>query len=201
MESNEELIAYLKAAGYIKSKRVEEAFRKVDRKLFVPKAYEGYAYRDIALPLSKGATISAPGVVAYMIEMLDVHEGMKVLEVGSGSGYTACLLSALNTNVYSIEISEEVLSIAKRNIEKCPFKERIRLKLGDGKRGWKSEAPFDRILVNAAGSVEKSWLEQLKDEGYIVMPLLTAYGQQLVKINKRGEIVEKGLPVVFVELR
>lgn len=204
MQSNEELVSYLLEQGYADEK-VAEAMRKADRSFFVPGEYKKYAYVDAPLPIGKDQTISAPGVVAFMSKSLDVKKGMKILEVGSGSGYQAAILAELVGNkgkVYTIERIIELVMLARNNITKLGYKN-IEFTHGDGTKGYKEKAPFDRIIVTAAApSIPHPLLEQLIDGGKLVIPVGNTFWQNLQLVEKYGKEtkITNIMPVVFVPL-
>ncbi len=180
--------------------KVQEVIEKIDRILFVPQQYKHLAYEEMALPFMNESTVTAPGVVKEMIEMLDVKDNHKVLEIGTGTGYSTCVLSKLAKEVISIEIDPDVAKKAMEHLEKCGASN-AKVIIGDGSKGYKEEAPYDRILVNAAAPfVPQPLLEQLKEDGLLVMPLGN-YPQRLVAVNKKGEVIKEGLEVVFVPLK
>lgn len=207
MDSNKELVGYLKACAYVKTPAVEKAFLKVDRKKFVPAEQAGSAYEDSPLPTAEGQTISAPGVVALMTEALELKPGMKVLEVGSGSGYQTAILAQIvgeKGKVYSVERIGELCEYAKKNLAKLGLKN-VQAICGDGSRGLPREAPFDRIIVTAAAKkIPEKLVEQLKEGGRLVIPVgASAYLQELILLRKKaGGKTEQNslLPVVFVPL-
>ncbi|MDD5317637.1 MAG: protein-L-isoaspartate(D-aspartate) O-methyltransferase [Candidatus ainarchaeum sp.] len=202
--SNAEMVSGLRAQGFA-TPRVAEAMLKVDRLLFMPERFRQYAYADYPVPIGFGQTISAPGVVAIMSSELDVQPGMSVLEVGTGSGYQAAILAELagsRGKVFSIERIPEARGLAKDNLAKSGHAG-IRLFVGDGSMGLPGEAPFDRIIVTAASpAVPPALVAQLKDGGKLVIPVGSAYSQELVLVEKRGGDVSERrlLPVVFVPL-
>ncbi len=203
MDRNEEMIRKLIKEGYA-NEEVANAMRKVKRELFVPKEYNLYAYYDTPLPIGYGQTISAPSIVAIMTRVLDIKKGMKVLEVGSGSGYQAAIIAELvgeNGIVYTIERIPELVKIAEENIKKLNYKN-VRIICGDGSLGYEKEAPFDRIIITAAiPEVPKNLIYQLKNNGKLVAPVGSFYFQDLTLIEKDHEVKEtKILPVVFVPL-
>ncbi len=204
--SNDELVDYLKELGFIRSKRVEQAFRAVDRKDFVPDEYKEMAYFDKVIPIGYGQTTSQPSLIAQMLEELDIKPGMKVLEIGTGSGYVTALLSYLvgpEGKVISIERIPELAEFAKRNLSKYPFTKNVEIIVGDGTLGYPKEAPYDRIYVGAAApEIPKPLLWQLKENGIMIIPVGPEYGQTLYKIIKKKDKIEK-IPiedVIFVPL-
>ena len=178
------------------------AMRLVPRHRFVPPAVRAFAYQDRALPIGHGATISQPSVVALMTHLLDVEAGMKVLEVGTGSGYQAAILAALGAEVYSIEIVSELAVRARRDLSANGF--RVRVRTGDGYEGWPESAPFDRVIVTAGSShVPRSLLDQLRNGGRMVIPVTEGDGLelQLIRKDRNGKLRSRNLlPVRFVPL-
>ena len=203
--SNEFLVKKLERFGFIKRKEVREAFLKVDRKLFVPKEYEHLAYEDIALPLIKDSTISAPHMHAIYLEELELKEGDKFLEIGFGSGILLAYAYEITKNeVYGIEINKDVFEIGKRNLERAGYLNKCKLFLRDGKLGLKEFAPFDKIAVSAASDkIYDSWIEQLNDNGILLVPIIEKGFQKLYKIRKVGNDIEKIFicDVAFVRLK
>lgn len=207
-EENRRLVEYLVSSGYITSKKVKEAFLKVPRHLFVPKKYLDSTYIDTPLPLDKESTISAFHMVAMMTELLDVKKGQRILEVGAGSGWQACILGYLVGKkglVVTIEINKRVYEFAKKNVKKLDFKN-VKVVWGDGSLGYPKFAPYDRILVTAACpfAIPKPLIEQLKDNGRLVAPVEKEFGEQelilLKKINGKIE-TERIIGVAFVRLK
>lgn len=188
---NERLIERLKSYSDIKSKAVENAFRNTPRHLFVPESLQHDSYKDVPLGIGNMQTISQPTTVAVMTEALEVKSGQKILEIGTGSGWQATILSRLvgkKGRVYSIERIKELARFANRNIEKLKIKN-IHISIGDGSLGLKVHAPFDRIIVTAAcPEVPEPFLHQLKPSGVIVMPLGNKDYQEvyIIKKLKRG---------------
>lgn len=188
----------------ISDERVLEAMRHVPRHLFVPESRRKNAYQDRPLPIGEGQTISQPFIVAYMTQMLDLQSGEKVLEIGTGSGYQAAVLSELTPRVYTIEIVEELGRQARQLFEKLGYNT-IQTKIGDGYKGWPEHAPFDAIILTAAAEkIPQPLIEQLKPGGILVMPEGEPRGPQiLIKVtkNEEGEITKKRmLPVRFVPM-
>ena len=192
----------LKARG-IRDERVLRAMAKVPRHLFVPEEIRASAYEDRALPIGYGQTISQPYIVAVMLEMLDVHDDHKVLEVGAGSGYQAALLAELAREVYAIEIIEPLAHRAKQVLEKLGYGDKVHVIVADGTLGWEEAAPYDRIIVSAAcPDIPPPLAEQLVEGGRIVAPVGRRGIQQLVVGVKRDGQLElmKTIGCVFVPL-
>ena len=201
--NNEDLVQELLRWKYIKSERVKRAFLSVDRANFVPEEVRAQAYYDDPLPIGYKQTISAPSIVATMLELLDVQEGDKVLEIGTGSGYNACLLAALGGTVITIERIPQLRDFAKKNMEKCPFRDRIKILLGDGSLGYRPEAPYDRIIVTCgAPDIPKTLIEQLKVGGRMVIPVGGTFFQELYVVDKTEDGIVKRVwgDVAFVPM-
>jgi protein-L-isoaspartate(D-aspartate) O-methyltransferase len=178
------LILELRRLG-IKDTRVLSAIERVPREAFVPEAFQDQAYENIALPIEAGQTISQPLVVATMTEALAVEERMKVLEVGTGSGYQAAVLAHLCRRVYTIERHRLLLEGAERRFAQLKL-HNIVTRLGDGTKGWPEQAPFDRIIVTAAARERPQMLlDQLREGGIMVLPLSSnGRDQDLVRIRR-----------------
>ncbi len=193
--------AQLSARG-IRDPGVLAAMGRVPRERFVPEPYRFEAYADRALPLQHGQTISQPYMVAYMTEMLDVRPEMKVLEVGTGSGYQCAVLAAIGARVQTVERLPTLAADAERLLASLGVKG-VTVHCGDGSLGLPAEAPFDRILVTAgAPQVPEALVRQLKLGGRLVLPVGEA-GQQVVVCVERlaGRTVETpGLGCRFVKL-
>ncbi len=181
------LIEDLKAEGFFKDRRILEAFQKVPREGFVESQYKRFAYLNQPLPIPGGQFISQPLTVISMTEALDVHKDHKVLEIGSGSGYQAAILSELvgkNGKVYTIEVLENLKNFAEKNLSEY---KNVKVILGDGSKGYKKEALYDRIIVTAsAQEVPKNLIKQLKDNGKLVIPV----GSEMYIIQKKGQKLE-----------
>ncbi|HXF95928.1 MAG TPA: protein-L-isoaspartate(D-aspartate) O-methyltransferase [Gemmatimonadales bacterium] len=180
------------------------AMRTVPRHEFVPPEYRERAYGDHPLPIGYGQTISQPYVVAYMTEVLRPAPGMKVLEVGTGSGYQAAVLAEIGCRVYTIEIFGALAESARRRLERLGYGA-VEVRHGDGHFGWPEAAPFDAVIVTAAaGYVPPALVEQLKPGGRMVIPVGSVYGVQnliLVEKDGRGDVrTRQLLPVRFVPL-
>ena len=189
----------------IRSPRVLEAVARLDRARFVPEPLRLDADADFPLPIGFGQTISQPFVVAYMTERLDLAGWERVLEVGTGSGYQTALLSLLAKSVYSVEIIPELAERAKAVLLCELAVKNVSLRVGDGALGWPEEAPFDRVLVTAAGpEVPPALLEELASGGRMILPLGSEGGGQVLRVVDRrgdGSIAEvDSLPVRFVPL-
>ena len=187
----------------IRSASVLEAMRTVPRHLFVPQAIQSYAYQDSPLPIGLDQTISQPYIVAFMTEKLKPFAGMKILEVGTGSGYQAAVLAHLGCEVYTIELLETLAKQAEKVLTELNYKH-VKVRCGDGYAGWPDEAPFDAIIVTAAPEkIPEALIEQLKDGGKMIIPVGPIHSVQALKlITKKGKrIVEEDLlPVRFVPM-
>lgn len=169
----------------ISDEKVLEAMEKVPRHLFVSPRYRNQAYEDHPLPIGEGQTISQPYIVALMTQYLDLSQGEKVLEIGTGSGYQAAVLSHLTDQVYSIEIREKLAQKAAQRLTQLDY-ESVTVKCGDGYFGWKKQAPFDAIIVTcAANHVPPPLMNQLKEGGKLIIPLGSVrYFQTLTLVTK-----------------
>lgn len=206
------LVEKLVREGIIRSEKVKRAMLKVPRELFVPEHLCELAYEDTPLPIGFGQTISAPHMVAIMLEEAELDEGMKVLEVGTGSGYNAALIAEIVApegskrpgHVYTIERIPELAERAKENLRRAGYSDRVTVIVGDGSKGYPPAAPYDRIIVTAAApQVPEPLIKQLKPGGILLIPVGDRYSQTLYKIIKLpdGRLVEKKVtPCVFVPL-
>jgi protein-L-isoaspartate(D-aspartate) O-methyltransferase len=183
------LVKRLKIEGYIKSSIVEKAFLEIPRELFVPKYLKKSAYIDTPLEIGSGQTISAPHMVAIMCEALDLKKGQKVLEIGSGSGYHAAIVSKIvgeKGMVYSVERIDELAEMARENIKEANI-ENVKIFVGDGSLGLEKYAPYDRIYVTcAAPDIPRPLVDQLKDPGMLLIPV-GHYYCDLILLKKRRE--------------
>ena len=176
------MVEYEVVAAGVKDKRVCDAMRATPRHLFVPDALRRYAYFDISLPIGEGQTITSPFTVAYMTEHLEPQPGDKVLEIGTGSGYQAAVLSGLVAEVYTIEIVEPLGRRAAETLRSLGY-DNVKTKIGDGYQGWAEHAPFDKIIVTCSPeNVPKPLVEQLKEGGRLVVPLGQALPADLVPL-------------------
>ena len=188
----------------VKSEKVLDAMRKVPRERFLPKGQGVWAYDDNPLPIGDGQTISQPYVVAYMTEALSLEGGEKILEIGTGSGYAAAILAEIAAEVYTIERIEGLATMASRILDELGYAN-VHARYGDGTLGWPEQAPFDGIVVTAAGPEAPETLkQQLKIGGRLVIPVgESKWYQQVVRITRVAEAVfetEELLPVRFVPL-
>lgn len=188
----------------ITDNRIIESLRKVPRHLFVSQEYEKDAYGDYPVPIGYGQTISQPYIVAYMTEVVKPAKGKKALEIGTGSGYQAAVLSDIVDTVYTIEIIAELAKESEDLFKKLGYKNIIG-KAGDGYNGWVEHAPFDIIIVTAAAEIiPKPLIDQLAENGRLVIPVGSQSGTQELKllIKKNGKIKTTTLlPVRFVPFK
>jgi protein-L-isoaspartate(D-aspartate) O-methyltransferase len=208
----EHLIKELRRQG-VKDERVLAAIANTPREMFVDAPFADSAYHNSALPIACGQTISQPFVVAYMTEHLEVGENMRVLEIGTGSGYQAAVLSPLCRRVYTIERHRPLLDQARERFTQLKL-ENVVTKHGDGFAGWPEQAPFDRILLACAvQQVPQALVDQLKLGGILIAPvgtvpksdgfgILESISQRLTKMirNETGVTEEVLIPVVFVPM-
>lgn len=177
------LIELLKKKG-INNKPILDAINKVPRHLFLDKAFEEWAYKDQAFPIKAGQTISQPYTVAFQTLLLEPNHEEKVLEIGTGSGYQASILSHLFKKVYSIERQIELYESTSELLSKIGYN-KVRTLFGDGYQGAPRFAPFDKILVTAgATEIPKLLLEQLKIGGYLVVPVGLTDDKSMLRIKK-----------------
>lgn len=203
-EERERMVLDRIAARGVRDGSVLQAMQHVLRHCFVPAEYSKAAYADSPLPIGFGQTISQPSIVALMTELLDVKSGDRILEIGTGSGYQAAVLSELTPYVYTIEIIEELGAQAVKRFDTLGYRS-IDVKLADGYFGWPEYAPFDGIIVTcAAGHVPPPLIEQLKPGGRMVIPVGGVYEvQYLVRVTKDEEGTihsQRLLPVRFVPM-
>lgn len=181
----EELVTKLEKRG-ITDKCVLKAISEVERDKFIPDALKMHAYKDIALPIGFGQTISQPYTVAYMTQILQLKKEEKVLEIGTGSGYQAALLENMGMQVFSIERQFDIYSRTRKLFDQMGI--RVHTKFGDGTIGWEEFAPYDGIIVTAGSpSVPVSLKKQLAIGGRLVIPVGDKRSQRLELIKKTGE--------------
>lgn len=200
--TREEMVRELSRSPELADPRVLEAMGRVEREAFVPESLRGQAYADRALPLAHGATISQPYVVAFMTTSLRVGPGDRVLEIGTGSGYQAALLAEMGVEVYTVEFVEDLARQAAELLSTLGY-DNVRVRQGDGRRGWPEEAPFDAVMVTAATeAIPEALVDQLREGGRLVIPLGN-YSQLLkVFVKAQGGLeAEAQVPVRFVRLQ
>ena len=186
----------------IKDKRVLDAMRQVPRHLFVPKDTRGLAYCDGPLPIGQGQTISQPYIVALMTELLELTGQEKVLELGTGSGYQAAILSRLVGQVYSVERHAALAEQAEKVLAQLGY-DNVVISVGDGTLGWPEHSPYEAIIVTAAApDIPQPLMEQLADGGRLVAPVGSRWSQVLAKVKRQGETLvrEHLTAVAFVPL-
>ena len=193
-------------APAVRDPRVLDAMRRTPRHKFVPPGQAPYAYEDRPLPIGHGQTISQPYMVAIMTELLRPQPAHRVLEVGTGSGYQAAVLSPLFAEVFTIEIVEPLGTAARDRLRSLGYSN-VEVRIGDGYLGWPEKAPFDSIIVTAgAPEFPMPLVEQLKPGGRMVIPVGPAWQTQILKVVTKGTRgprdfrVEDIMPVAFVPL-
>ncbi len=186
-ESREEMVRYLAEERGISDRRVLQAMSLVPREEFVPPRIRTLAYTDQALPIECGQTISQPYTVAFMCEALELTGSERVLEVGTGTGYGAAVLSKLAAEVITVERISQLAATAARRLTKLKY-DNVRVFRADGTLGWPELAPYDRIIVTAAAeTLPAAYLEQLKPDGRIVIPIgRICQGQEMCRITIRN---------------
>lgn len=196
------LLMELRSQG-ITDARVLSAIERTPRELFVADGMQDQAYENTALPIGMGQTISQPIVVAMMTQRLEIGDRMRVLEVGTGSGYQAAILSHLCRRVYTIERHRDLLRLAEEKFKQLGL-DNITTRWGDGAKGWPEQAPFDRIIVTAAATaVPEDLVAQLKDDGLMIVPIgQDTWDQRLLAIRRTGDTIatEAFMDVRFVPL-
>jgi len=198
-----DMVQQLKQQGMLESAAVAEAMTATPRHLFVPEELRHLAYYDTPLPIGEDQTISAPGVVAKMTELLEPQPEDVILEVGTGSGYQAAVLSHLVKQVYTIEILAPLAESAEKRLKELGY-DNVTVRCGDGYQGWPEYAPFNGIIVTCAPEeIPQPLEEQLKEGGRMVIPVGPEHGiQQLYLLQKRGGTISKTvvLSVQFVPM-
>ncbi len=185
----------------ITDQAVLDSMLQVKRHLFVPKLYRNLAYRDRPLPIGKGQTISQPYIVALMTQLADIDPDEKVLEIGTGSGYQAAVISRICHQVYSIEIIGSLAREARDRLKRLGY-DNVRIKTGDGFLGWKEHAPYDVILVTCAPpEIPPPLIDQLAEDGRLVIPVGRERQELKVLTKVSGKVKERDtIPVRFVPM-
>jgi protein-L-isoaspartate(D-aspartate) O-methyltransferase len=185
--ARERMVTEQLARRGLRDARVLAAMRRVPRHAFVPPALGEHAYDDSPLPIGKRQTISQPYIVALMTEALALRGGERVLEIGTGSGYQAAVLAELGTDVVTVERLPELADRARATLAALGLADRVRIEVGDGTLGWPDAAPYDAIVVTAAGpEIPRPLLAQLMPGGRLVLPMGGTESQVLVRL-RRGD--------------
>ena len=182
-----QLVDVLRSKG-ITDEAVLSALNEVPRHVFLDSSFVELAYQDQAFPIGSGQTISQPHTVAFQTQLLQVQRGMKVLEIGTGSGYQACVLAAMGAKVFSIERQRNLYFKTKGILERLPF--RVKTFLGDGFEGLPTYAPFDRVIITAgAPDIPTLLIDQMKTDAIMIIPLDNdnGEGQTMMRITKLGD--------------
>lgn len=205
MTTKEELIKHWEITGTITDKAVIKAFNAVKREDFVLPENKEEVYEDRPLPIGYDATISQPTTVLLMLQWLEIKPGNKILEIGTGSGWNAALISKIvrsKSFVYTTEVVPELVEFAKNNLKKAKIKN-VKVILADGSAGLPDDSQFDRIIVTAScPSIPKPLIEQLKDPGILIAPVGPQYTQEMIKLKKENgkTYIENLGSFVFVPL-
>ena len=188
MNKRQEMVDVIEDEYKLNAPKVLSAMLQVPREKFIAKRFATVAYEDQAVPVGYGQTISQPYTVAFMTHLLDLSGSEKVLEIGTGSGYQAAILSKLAKEVYTIEIVKDLAEKAKRRLNKLGYKN-VFVKVGKGEKGWKRHAPYDAIIITAGVDKEipNELIKQLKVGGILIAPLGRGSGKRMTKIEKLGE--------------
>ena len=179
-----QMVDALRAKG-ITDEAVLAAINEVPRHVFLDSSFVELAYQDQAFPIGSGQTISQPSTVAFQTQLLGIEKGMKVLEIGTGSGYQACVLAAMGAKVFSIERQRNLFFKTKEILEQLPF--RVKVFLGDGYEGLPTYQPFDRVIITAgAPTLPEKLIQQMKPGGIMVIPMDNAEGdgQTMLRVTK-----------------
>lgn len=202
MTTQEQMIEQQLKGRDIKDTAVLNAMQEVDRRLFVPDDIREFAYEDEPLPIGKGQTISQPYIVAFMAQNLELNKDDVVLEIGSGCGYNAAVISRVAEKVYTVEIVEWLANLAKNNLHKAGI-HNVEAIYGDGYEGWPEKAPFDKIMLTASTpEIPEPLKQQLKIDGLLIAPVSDSF-ENLVVMRKKDEddyCMKDLLPVRFVPM-
>ncbi len=205
------LVDYLGAQGGIRSPAVKRSFQVVPRHLFVPEVPITRAYEDEVVPIKwRGheliSSLSQPAIMAEMLELLELQPGLRVLEIGTGSGYDAALISEMvgvSGSVTSVEIDEEIAAAARAHLATAGF-DPVQVITGDGFAGWPEAAPYNRIIVTAAvRGIPPAWVEQMAPDARLVAPVEESTGQYVVAFDLvSGRLVmRRAVPCLFMPMR
>jgi len=202
VKAREQLVHERIELAGVKNSRVLDAMRKTPRHEFVPRQLRGQAYYDMSLPIGDAQTISSPFIVAWMTEAIDPQPTDKVLEIGTGSGYQAAVLSPLVKDVYTIEIVRPLGENAAAVLSDLKYKN-VYPRVGDGFAGWPEAAPFDKIIVTCSPeSIPQPLVDQLKEGGSMIIPVGQRYQQTLFRLTKKDGVMEREAlqPTLFVPM-
>ena len=189
--SRERMVKNQLIARGIKDERVLQVMGKIPRHLFIEDALYGEAYNDHPVPIGERQTISQPYIVALMTEALELKGSENALEIGTGSGYQTAILAGLCSRVYTIERIKSLLGNARKLLSQLGY-DNILFKTFDGTLGWKEYAPFDAIMVTAgAPSLPTPLMDQLADDGRMIIPVGDRYSQELIKVIRKGKSLEQ----------
>ncbi len=189
--SRERMVKNQLIARGIKDERVLQVMGKIPRHLFIEEALSGEAYNDHPVPIGERQTISQPYIVALMTEALELKRNENALEIGTGSGYQTAILAGLCSRVYTIERIKSLLGNARKLLSQLGY-DNILFKAFDGTLGWKEYAPFDAIMVTAgAPSLPTPLIDQLADDGRMIIPVGDRYSQELIKVIRKGKSLEQ----------
>jgi protein-L-isoaspartate(D-aspartate) O-methyltransferase len=190
-DKREEMVRKHLKARDIVDKDVLQAFLEVPREEFVPEEYKAQAYLDSPLPIGYGVTISQPYIVALMCQLLDLNPNMKVLDIGTGSGYQAAILSHLCDEVITIERIKELAEEARGRLKRLGY-DNVKIVYGDGSKGYEEDSPYDGIIVAATtDEIPKAWVEQLKVGGRIIYPEGSGLMEELIEAVKSEDGIIK----------
>ncbi len=198
MEEREQMVNVIKERYGLDVPSVFTAMLHVPREKFAAKKYRRIVYNDGPIPIEYGQTMSQPYTVAFMTGLLDLEDSKRVLEVGTGSGYQAAVLSHLAKEVYTVEIVSELASKAKERLKKLGYKN-VEVRQGSGEWGWKEKAPYDAIIVTAGldKKVPQALLDQLKEGGVLVAPIGKGPDKMMTKLVKKGSTFKKEKHGIF----
>ena len=195
-EQRYEMVREQIQARGISDTRVLQAMRDVKRHLFVPGESVNDAYEDYPLPIGEGQTISQPYIVALMSELLELKAEDRVLEIGTGSGYQAAILSRLSKEVFSIEIVPSLAETARKRLDLLGY-ENVEVRTGDGYKGWPEKAPFDAVMVTAAPpEIPQALVDQLAEGGRMVVPVGTNYQELMLITKEKGRVTKRVITAV-----